>query len=199
MGGFGSGRRLDSKAVISSYLCIDVADLKKSDALVPGCQFTLQFGPEYGEVDGETEYSQVWFFYAVLQGNDYKDEVYSVPLTFTPGQFGGERPWFLCPYIHCDKRVKKLYIADRLGCRHCLKLSHQSKNESRSDRIVRKADNIRAKLGWRLGILYPEEAKPKGMHEKTYQRLLLKYCQFRSIAILAIADEFQMSKNKNIK
>ncbi|WP_351078163.1 hypothetical protein [Shewanella sp. CAL98-MNA-CIBAN-0140] len=193
MGGFGSGRRHDSNAVTSSYLCIDVADLKKSGALTNGCQFTLQFESENCEVNGETEQGLVWFYYAVLQGDNYKDEVYSVPLTYTAGQFGGERPWFMCPYLHCDKRVKKLYIADRLGCRHCLKLSHQSKNESRSDRMARKADKIRAKLGWRLGILYSEESKPKGMHEKTYQRLLVTYRQFRSIAILAIADENQIS------
>jgi hypothetical protein len=98
---------------------------------------------------------------------------------------------FICPYINCDKRVKKLYISQRLGCRHCLNLSHQSKNESISDRMARKADKVRAKLGWRLGILYPEEAKPKGMHEKTYQRLLQQYRQLRNIAIMAIADELR--------
>lgn len=190
MGGFGSGRRLESKAVTSSCLSIDVADLKKAGALEFGCQFTLQFGPQYGEMYGETEDAQVWFIYAILRGDDYHDFVDCVPLSFSAGAFGGERPWFMCPYEHCDKRVKKLYITTRLGCRHCLSLSHQSKNENRSDRMARKADKIRAKLGWRLGILNPVEAKPKGMHDQTYRRLLLQYHHCRSEALLAITDDY---------
>lgn len=195
MGVFGSGRRHDGKAVTSSYLCIDVSHLKHSGVLVPGCHFSLKFESQNSEIECETEDGQVWFYYAVLEGDIYKDEIYSVPLTYSPGQFGGTRPWFICPYINCDKRVKKLYISQRLGCRHCLNLSHQSKNESISDRMARKADKVRAKLGWRLGILYPEESKPKGMHEKTYQRLLQQYRQLRSIAIMHIAEEFEMSRN----
>lgn len=41
--------------------------------------------------------------------------------------------------------------------------------------MARKADNIRAKLGWPLGILHPEGDRPKGMHQKTYEQLLQKY------------------------
>lgn len=189
MGGFGSGRRLESKAVTSSCLSIDVADLKKAGALESGCQFTLQFGHQYGEMYGETEDAQVWFIYAILRGDDYHDCVDCVPLSFTPMRFGGDRPWFMCPYEHCDKRVKKLYIAGRLGCRHCLSLTHQSKNESRSDRLLRKADKIRTKLGWKLGILNPIEAKPKGMSERCYVRFLLEYNRLQCEALQAVVDE----------
>jgi hypothetical protein len=189
MGGFGSGRQLDAKRVTSSFLCIDVAHLKKTGALSPGAHFTIVFAQGKGEIAGEAEDTSVWFSYAVWQDDHYKDEMYRVPLSYTPGQLGGERPWFLCPYINCDKRVKKLYIAHRLGCRHCLNLSFQSKNESHSDRMARKADNIRAKLGWRLGILHPEEGKPKGMHWHTFNRLVQQYRQRRNKAIMSIADE----------
>lgn len=189
MGGYGSGRRYDGKAVVSSHLCIDVGELKKAGALVPGTAFSVQFANGAVEITGETEDSAVWFSYAIKQGDGYKDELYRVPLSNTANQFNGKRAWFLCPYHHCDKRVKKLYIAHRLGCRHCLKLTFQSKNESHSDRMARKADNIRAKLGWRSGILHPEGPKPKSMHWKTFDRLVQRYQQLRSRAILAIADE----------
>ena len=58
--------------------------------------------------------------------------------------------------------------------------------------MARKADNIRAKLGWRLGILHPEEGKPKGMHWKTFERFLQQYRRLRSIAILAMAEELPL-------
>lgn len=190
MGGYGSGRRYDGKAVVSSHLCIDVAELKKAGVLMPGAQFDIVFANDFGAITGETDDSAVWFCYAIKQGGDYKDELYRVPLSFTDTQFNGERAWFLCPYNQCGTRVKKLYIAHRLGCRHCLNLSHQSKNESHMDRMARKADGIRAKLGWQLGILYPEGGRPKGMHLHTYQRLVQRYRKLRNIAILAIADEF---------
>jgi hypothetical protein len=190
MGGLGSGRRYDGKAVVSSHLCIDVAHLKKTGALSPGAHFTMVFAKGQGEIAGETEDTSVWFSYAVWQDDHYKDEMYRVPLSYTPGQLGGERPWFLCPYINCDKRVKKLYIAHRLGCRHCLHLSFQSKNESHSERIARKADKVRLKLGWREGILHPQGHKPKGMHWQTFSRLVNQYRLLRRLAIFTMVDEF---------
>lgn len=195
MGGFGSGRQLDAKGVTSSYLCIDVAHLKKQGALMPGCEFTLQFSPCNSAVAGEAEETVVWFTYAIRQGDDDKDYVYRVPLSSSQAQFGGERAWFLCPNMQCGKRVTKLYIAHSLGCRHCLKLSHQSKNESYSDRMARRADKIRSRLGWQQGILYPEGDRPKGMHQQTFQRLLMRYRELRNIAIFAMADEFPWLKH----
>lgn len=195
MGGYGSGRRLDAKTVTSTYLCIDVAHLKKSGALTAGCEFTLRFSPCNSEVAGEAEATVVWFIYSIRQGDNDKDEQYRVPLSFTPGQFGGERVWFCCPNMYCGKRVKKLYIAHSLGCRYCLKLSHQSKNESHMDRMARRADKVRSKLGWQQGILNSEGTRPKGMHQKTFERLLKRYRELRNIAILAIADEFTWLKH----
>jgi hypothetical protein len=35
-----------------------------------------------------------------------------VPLTYTPSNFGGRRPWFVCPSPRCGRRVAILYLAD---------------------------------------------------------------------------------------
>lgn len=190
MGGYGSGRRLDARSVTSSYLCIDAAYLKKQGALEPGCEFILRFEPGKSEVAGHTEDTVVWFTYSIRHEEGDEEQEHRVPLSYTPGQFGGERVWFLCPNMQCGKRVTKLYIADSLGCRHCLRLSHQSKNESHMDRMARRADKLRVRLGWQEGILNPEGGRPKGMHQRTYEHLLKRYRELRNIAILAIADEF---------
>jgi hypothetical protein len=189
MGGYGSGRKLDAKSVTSTYLCIDARHLKKQGALEPGCEFTLRFEANNAEVAGEAEQTVVWFSYSIRKDDDYEEQLYRVPLSFTPAQFNGERMWFLCPNMHCGKRVAKLYIAHRLGCRHCLKLSHQSKNESHMDRMARRADKLRVKLGWQEGILNPEGFRPKGMHLKTFERLVKRYRELRNIAIISIAEE----------
>ncbi|WP_445425489.1 hypothetical protein [Alishewanella sp. HL-SH06] len=68
MGGYGSGRRYDGKAVVSSHLCIDVAELKKAGVLMPGAQFDIVFANDFGAITGETDDSAVWFCYAIKQG-----------------------------------------------------------------------------------------------------------------------------------
>lgn len=195
MGGYGSGRNLDAKSVTSSYLCIDAAHLKKQGALDPGCEFILRFEAQNAEVAGEAEDTIVWFNYSIRKGDDYEDQYYRVSLSFTQTQFNGERVWFYCPYMQCGRRVRKLYIAQRLGCRHCLELSFQSKNESHSERMARKADKIRLKLGWQEGIFHPEGCRPKGMHQRTFESLVKRYRELRNLAILAIPDEFPPLKH----
>jgi hypothetical protein len=195
MGGYGSGSRLDAKNVTSTYLCIDVGHLKKQGALEPGCEFVLRFEASNAEVSGEAEETVVWFSYAVRKDDEFDDQLYRVPLSFTQTQFKGERVWFQCPNIHCGRRVSKLYIAERLGCRHCLALSFQSKNESHMDRMARRADKLRVKLGWQEGILNPEGFRPKGMHLKTFERLVKRYRTLRNLAICAIADDVPWLKH----
>ncbi|MFC1765590.1 hypothetical protein ACFL6U_26390 [Planctomycetota bacterium] len=62
---------------------------------------------------------------------------YKAYLTTTPCNLGGVRYWFLCPLQGCDRRVGTLYCppgAIYYGCRHCYKLTYDSRNESRLGR-----------------------------------------------------------------
>ena len=61
-----------------------------------------------------------------------------VPLLHTRPNYGGRRPWFLCPLakagVPCGRRVGKLYLRDRLfGCRHCHELTYRSAQEAHAD------------------------------------------------------------------
>lgn len=47
--------------------------------------------------------------------------------------------------------------------------------ETDNDRTIRKADAIRARLGWEPGILNGGGGKPKGMHWRTFRRLTAQY------------------------
>lgn len=91
-------------------------------------------------------------------------------LDHTPLHLGGERRWLVCP--KCRARRQSLFIAsDTLVCRKCLHLKYESQSESVRYRNFRKADKIRAKLGWLPGVLSPNGIKPPRMHQRTFEAL----------------------------
>ena len=92
----------------------------------------------------------------------------------TPCQYGGKRLWFTCP--RCGKRVAVLYAPDRyFACRKCGDLAYATQKQGIGDRALTKADKIRKRLGWQVGIANPMRGKPKGMDWKTFGRLRLQH------------------------
>jgi len=91
---------------------------------------------------------------------------------WTPCDYGGERRWFICPIVGCGKRVAVLYGAGKyLACRHCYDLAYESQQENTYRRAIRRKHKIIERLGGEIGdYFYPD--KPKGMHWKTYDRLI---------------------------
>lgn len=90
-----------------------------------------------------------------------------INLAKTTCYYGNTRTWFTCP--SCRARSAILYI-HRQGpfCRRCIGLRYNSQSEDRSARLMRKARKIERKLGAKSGdILW----RPKGMHQKTFDRL----------------------------
>lgn len=93
-----------------------------------------------------------------------------VLLDTSPLHFGGARRWLACP--QCSHRREALYIAAGvLACRACLGLRYESQHENTRTRMFRRVDAIRARLGWRAGVLSPDGDKPHRMHIRTYMGL----------------------------
>lgn len=101
------------------------------------------------------------------RGKSYR---YPIQLTKTSCNYGGHRYWWLCP--SCSNRVAVLYCAGTYVCRHCLSVPYGSQLQQPIDRLFNRADAIRQRLGWRSGIAYGNGSKPKGMHSKTFDRLV---------------------------
>jgi hypothetical protein len=91
--------------------------------------------------------------------------------------FGGSRPWFACPccWRHCATLYRGRY---GYACRTCNQLNYPSTRETAGDRAVRRANKIRARLGWTPGIAFGHGPKPKGMHWRTFYRLVAEHDRY---------------------
>ncbi|SDY53906.1 hypothetical protein SAMN05444340_11022 [Citreimonas salinaria] len=107
---------------------------------------------------------------------------YAVTLDTTRCNLGGARRWFLCPARGCGRRVAVLYGGKVFACRHCYGLAYPSQSESASDRAARRADRIRERLGWEPGILNGYGGKPKGMHWRTFERLVTEHDKWSDLS-----------------
>ncbi len=97
---------------------------------------------------------------------------YDVALTWTPAGFGGRRWWFVCPLsgrrcavLHLPRGGRRFASARGYGlARHVTRLPEH-------ERLWRKMAKIARRLGARADPEIPP-GKPKGMHQRTYERLL---------------------------
>ncbi len=157
MGGLGSGRQF-GKRTTNQVSSVNVKEVGVADRL----------------------HGSVRFRYT-LNG---KPVEHNVQLMQTDCNYGGVRHWFRCEY--CGRRVGVLYLSGgQCACRHCFKLAYKSEREGYHDQQFRKANKIRALLGWQPGIAHPDGAKPKGMHWKTFNRMKAEH-DFRVQRILGV-------------
>jgi len=75
---------------------------------------------------------------------EWEDAQQPVTLEWTSCNFGGNRPWFICPNAGCDRRVAVLHAAGKwFPCRHCYDLSYERQREDKMHRALRRAQKIR--------------------------------------------------------
>ncbi len=183
MGGYGSGRwdRWNTKALVTSYLSLDVRRFHREGLLQPGAAGSLVWQNDAADPQSSIGV-QVGRDHVTLRyrsrypGGEWQDVTEPVHLTWTTCHYGGSRPWFRCPgvvnNVLCDHRVAKLYARSHYFlCRHCSKLAYPSQNVSVADRPLTRAQTIRRQLGGAANLLEPFPWKPKGMHWQTYWRL----------------------------
>lgn len=182
MGGVGSGNwyRWDTKVTTDECHSVHVRYLYRQNLLKGGNFFSLRWsragretGSIRGVVEGDERPERVILSYRYrAPGGEWEDVKEPVPLEWTPCNFGGERPWFLCPGVRCGRRVAVLYGPGKYFlCRHCYGLSYESQRESTLYRALHKAQEIRERLGGSANMTLPFPEKPKGMHWRTYERL----------------------------
>ena len=183
LGGLGSGNRhrFDKKTTTGECHSLDVRDLYRDGLLKPGSWFSsrwLRGDRETGSIRGFTYRDRVILSYRHRGGlgGEWENVEESVLLEWTPCNFGGEHPWFVCPGVGCGRRVAILYGPGKYFlCRHCYDLRYESQREDKGHRALRRAQKIRQRLGGSANMMEPFPIRPKGMHHDTYMRLFWEH------------------------
>ena len=197
MGGLGSGSwyRWDSKTTTESQHRIDIRWLKKKGYIRPGATGSLSWSrgdEKTGSIAFRMENGRMILSYRHRpHGGEWESIEQTVSFDHTPCNYGGQRKWFLCP--RCWRRVALLYGAGKyFFCRHCYHLTYSSQQESRPDRLMRKARKIRARLGAGDDFMESILFKPKNMHQKTFDRLRREAEQASNLAWIILAQGLGM-------
>ena len=132
--GRGDWYRFDTKPRAEDCLGLCVNYMNRCGLLDEGMEGRLwwtRHGSEIAAIGYRTAGGVLTLDYA------FRDEPVTIPvrLTYTTPNYGGRRPWFVCPLavgdVPCGRRVGKLYGRGRLfGCRHCHDLSYESAQEA---------------------------------------------------------------------
>jgi len=186
MGGWGSGRQ-GSTATADASRRIDLAWMIRKGLAKPGryssgtLSWTCGDRPS-GSISFEADMrdedaGELRLSYTRGEGSDAEKVKQTVRLTYTEPNYGGRRWWMICPYRH--NRVAKLYLppnGDRFAGRQAWRLGYSCQRVSHRDRAFEKLFRLQKKLGCRQGWEQPIH-RPKGMWNRTYDRLESQYWQ----------------------
>lgn len=140
----------------------------------------------------EEENSLRFQYRSRLMGGEWEDIDYIVLITRTRCNYGGTRPWFECP--KCKRRVAKLYADGHYFlCRHCHNMTYESRSQPKWDRVMDEQYRIRKRLGDDNSLCDPFPNRPKGMHRRTYYRLLIRYDSLEQMKWLDVKARFNIS------
>jgi hypothetical protein len=170
VGGYGSGRH-GWKPLAEGRLRLDVNRLHREGALKPGAVTFIYW--QDSTIQTTSRPPELILSYTVAAGTDHAQSLsYAVPLSFTKCHYGGSRPWFICPSVTCNQRVGTLRrIGNYFLCRHCGDLAYLSQRLDLEERLRRRAEKIRVRLGCGGDRWADFPPKPKGLHWRTYRRL----------------------------
>jgi hypothetical protein len=194
------------KRTVDAQRCLDVRWLQRKGFLKPGVFVTVSWtrnGEPDGDVVARAREGRIILMYRVCnnQQPQWQNIEQRVFLVWTRCNYGGRRPWFICPGMirgrSCGRRVAVLIGAGPYFlCRHCHNLTYQSRNENEADRLLRKARKIRERLGADINHTVPILEKPKGMHWKTFSRLVLQAKRASTKSLLLMALPFSPNKRR---
>jgi hypothetical protein len=175
MGGSGSGNwyRYDSKTIAEHCCSIDVRQLSRGGCLKPWLKYPLKWN-NGSNIIVETKPDAIDLSYGISRNEQPREDVrIIVPLSWSSCNYGGNRPWFICPGKGCGRRVAKLYLAGKYFlCRHCHNLTYSIQRQSKAFRLLDKAEKIYQRLGANNCNDLVTTSKPKGMHWRTYEGLV---------------------------
>jgi len=182
MGGIGSGSyyRWDTKTTVEECLTLDMCRFIRKSWAIPGERIVSSISwSSNGKVTNSISYEadltdsqDGWIRLLYSHKNETLD--YTISLSTTQPNYGGLRWWFICPIS--GQRTQKLYKPRGhryFASRKTKGLTYQSQREDYAQRILNKSYKLRRRIDPKAEVYIeaPIPSKPKGMHQKTYQKL----------------------------
>lgn len=167
----------DIRPLTTSFPSIDIADLMEERLLDSGIVGVLAWQTD-GE-QGKTVVKTVCYDEVLELKIAIPDEGVSHISLFIEKEacrFGGYRKWLICPC--CGERKRVFYISETwwrihwVACRSCAGLAYPTNRMRRFQRLEHRSKRIEERLHWGED---DEPCRPKGMHKKTFDRLVSEY------------------------
>lgn len=196
MGNYNSGLRT-SRWTTADMRRLDIRELIRAGELVEGKTFGWRWWRESGEQLHQASIT-VRRDCVNIAHNCLRDASgvahgsYAINITRTPCALGGHQAWWQCPVMGCGRRVAILYGCNGavFACRHCYRLNYRSQRETDSDRLVRRLDKLRARLGWVPGCLNGHGDKPHRMRWRTFWLLQRQHDELMMAVLGGISQRF---------
>ena len=192
MGGYGSGRRtaFAGKPETHAALPLDIREIAKTGLLESGNRFNWHWllnKRKLASISIGVSLQSMMLAYRYKRTGELIEQWVQMQTTLC--HLGGQRHWFSCP--QCCKRVAVLYLNGRkFACRQCGGLGYATQKENPGDRLFTKADKLRTRLGWQVGIANADGDKPKGMHWNNFERLTSQHSKLLIACILDTQRKF---------
>lgn len=200
MGGYSSGKR-GGRSTTDDMRPLDVRRLKREGLLTPGGSFGWNWtrnNETVARINIRVNSDSVYLSYQQSwRGGAWRYCGNTVLIDWTTCNYGGRRAWWRCPAAGCGRRVAVLYSGrGAYTCRHCLGLAYRCQRETQTDLAARRANKIRDRLGWDRGILNLPGGRPKGMHWKTYLRLVREQNEHSASAFIGLSKQLGMVESR---
>jgi hypothetical protein len=210
MGGFLSGRPA-TKVTVESGLKLDLGRLLRLRLLVPGGHRAGSIvwtysatGEECGTVGYTADLTDLAHAFVQLRYSANGTPMhYPIWLHRTPCRFGGFRWWWVCP--RTGHLATKLYLppgATTFASRRAYRMAYRSERGGPMDRSHLRQRRIFEKPGGDYRIFEPAPPmRPKGMHRRTYERLLaeLRAAEQRHDTIFTIGVARLLKKDPSFR
>jgi hypothetical protein len=176
VGGCGSGGwNRTARQTTDDVRRIDVLSLLLDRVLDSPCSCTVSWSRDrervasVGILGGSTKV-HLHYRQQSFGETEWRQVAQDVSILWRPNRFGGRTPTFACP--HCGRSVLHIYLAGGANaCRHCLKLTYESRRSRTYDRMATTVHKLRSRLGGHPGFDEIIAPRPKGMHQRTYARI----------------------------
>lgn len=173
MGGCGSGGwNRTARSTVDELRRIDVLVLYRKRVLDGPCSSVLSWSRHGERVASIGVYggrSKIHLHYRQQSPGEteWRQVAQDIRIDWRPNRYGGTTPFLVCP--HCSRNVRHLYMSGGANaCRHCLRLTYESRRSRTYDRLAQTAHRLRQSLGGDPGFDAAIPPRPKGMHRRTY-------------------------------